>query len=888
MRIVVNGTARDVDVHPDETAVELVRDRLGLTGSKEVCGAGTCGACTMLVDGVAVAACLYPATSLEGRSVTTVEGLGSTLHPVQRAFMAEDALQCGFCTPGFVVQAAAFHDAWRKEHGKEEPTRTEVAAALAGHLCRCGAYPGIYSAVQKACKGEFDHEDPPYPRKDAREKVTGHATYTADVRLDGQLEGVILRSPHAHARVLKVSTDKARNLSGVKGVVNLMAGATRVRYVGQEIAGVAAIDRRTAEAACRLIEVEYEVLPASIGMEAAREKDAPLVYHWYSLHKASQSEFPVPPELWDGNVRGPFRLMSRHRRAARQEIEDARSAEEPGLVEETWTVSAQTHTAFEPHACVAQWHPPRRLTVHLSTQACAAMARDIADRFGLETKEVQVLCPYVGGGFGAKAELTMEAVAAIELARETRAPVRVALNRAEELSVGGFRPGAEIQVGLAPRRDGAPQALSMVAHNDGGVAIGGAVSSLCRLIYPGLDKELVDYDVATHGPPGKPFRGPGGPPAFWALEQAIDELAARKGEDPIAMRRQVDPEPLRHVLYDWIESQPAWQNRSTSQTRDGHIRRGVGVAAATWPYFVQPNSTVQVTAGPDGISVSTACQDIGTGSRTVLAHAVAEVLGLEPKGIDVHLGDSHLAYGPVSNGSRTTASIRPAAQEATALVRDALLVFATQEMGLRDVRAVPGGLRHTGGPLTWPEVLARVPYDRPFSATGQRPKDQGGYILPFSIRELRMGKGFPGSVHLAEVEVDVRLGKIRATKVWGGYAVGTLAAPELAHSQAKGGIVQGVGYALYEERVHDPNTGTILSAGMDDYRITGLGDAPEVELHFAPGGFDHVPGGGVGLGELSTLGVSASIGNAVFHATGFRPLDLPIRPDRVLAGLETK
>ena len=885
MRVVVNGEAHEVEAHPDETAVELVRDRIGLTGSKVVCGAGTCGACTMLVDGVPVAGCLFPATSLEGRTLKTVEGLGPDLHPIQRAFMAKDALQCGFCTPGFVVQAVAFHDAWRAENGAVEPKRDEVAAALAGHLCRCGAYPGIYAAVQAACAGQYDGEEPPFPRHDAREKVTGRAKYTVDVRLDGQLEGCILRSPHAHARVRHVDATKARALPGVKGVVDLLGSVKRIRYVGQEILAIAALDRRTAEAARNLIEVDYEVLPAAVGMAAARDAEAPHVYPWYGWNKASQSEFPVPPELWQGNVRGPFRLLSRHRLAARLEIDDARRKQEPGLVEETWITAGQSHTAFEPHACVARWEGARKLTVHLSTQACAAMARDIADRFGLETGNVQVLCPYVGGGFGGKAELMMEAVAAIKLAREVKAPVRVVLDRAEEMAVGGYRPGVEIELGLAPRRDGAPGALSMIAHSDGGVAIGAAVASLCRLLYPGLDKELVDYDVASHGAPAKPFRGPGGPPAYWALEQAVDELAARKGEDPIALRRRVDPEPLREALYRWIETLPAWRERTPHGIGNDHTRRGVGLAAGTWPYFVQPNSTVEVSAGPGGVVVASACQDIGTGSRTVLARAVADVLGIDARDIDVRLGDSRLAYGPVSNGSRTTASIRPAAQEAARKIRDKLVSFAAREFGLRDAAAAPGGVRHTGGRLPWLEVLARVPPDHPLSATGNRLKDTGGYLLPFSVRELSVGRGFPASVHLSEVEVDTRLGKVKVTRVWGGYAIGTLAAPELAQSQAYGGIIQGVGYSLYEERVIDPKTGAVLSAGLDDYRITGVGDAPEVEVHFAPGGFDHVQGGGVGLGELATLGVAASVGNAVFNATGFRPLELPIRPDRVLAGL---
>jgi xanthine dehydrogenase YagR molybdenum-binding subunit len=185
VRTEINGKGYGFEVRADEPAVEVIRDRAGLTGTKLVCGAGVCGACTVLLDGVPVVSCLLPAHALEGRSVRTVEGSGEELHPVQRAFMAHDALQCGFCTPGFVMEAMAFHDVWRRERGAAEPPREEVARALSGHLCRCGAYPGIYAAVRAACRGEFDEAEGVAHRREAREKVTGRAEYTVDVRYEG-------------------------------------------------------------------------------------------------------------------------------------------------------------------------------------------------------------------------------------------------------------------------------------------------------------------------------------------------------------------------------------------------------------------------------------------------------------------------------------------------------------------------------------------------------------------------------------------------------------------------------------------------------------------------------------------------------------------------------
>jgi aerobic-type carbon monoxide dehydrogenase small subunit (CoxS/CutS family) len=245
----VNGERREVDVRAEESAVEVLRDHLGLTGAKLVCGEGVCGACTVLLDGVAVASCLLPATALEGRVVTTVERFGPDLHPVQRAFIAHDALQCGYCTPGFVVEAIAFHDRWRRERGTEGPSREEVVQALAGHLCRCGAYPGIIAAVSDACAGRFDAGDPTAPRMEAPEKVTGRAVYATDVRHEGQLEGVILRSPHPHARVTSMDVAPALALPGVHAAVGLLDKDRVVRYRGRsrrwpQPAGRRAVRRR--------------------------------------------------------------------------------------------------------------------------------------------------------------------------------------------------------------------------------------------------------------------------------------------------------------------------------------------------------------------------------------------------------------------------------------------------------------------------------------------------------------------------------------------------------------------------------------------------------------------------------------------------------------------
>src|SRR3954454_23780343 len=201
----INGRLVPLPDDPDALLIDVVRDAQHLTGTKLVCGAGVCGACTVLVDGAPVVSCLMPARAAADKSITTVEGIGNgKLHPVQKAFMAHDALQCGFCTPGFIVEAAAFHDRWRAKAGTATPSRQEIGAALSGHLCRCGAYEGIFRAVAEACAGRFDGDEFVFPRVEAREKVTGLAKFTVDIRHDGQLEGVILRSRLAHAKIVEL------------------------------------------------------------------------------------------------------------------------------------------------------------------------------------------------------------------------------------------------------------------------------------------------------------------------------------------------------------------------------------------------------------------------------------------------------------------------------------------------------------------------------------------------------------------------------------------------------------------------------------------------------------------------------------------------------------
>lgn len=884
----INGRSAALPDDPDALLIDVVRDAQDLTGTKLVCGAGVCGACTVLVDGAPVVSCLMPARNAADRSVTTIEGIGAAkLHPVQKAFMAHDALQCGFCTPGFVVEAVAFHDRWRAAKGTAVPTREEIGVALSGHLCRCGAYDGIFRAVAAACSGQFDGDNFASPRVEARAKVTGAAKYTVDIRHDGQLEGVILRSPSAHARIGELDLAPARAMPGVGAVISLLGDDRMVRYVGQPIAAVAAKNRKTALAAMAAIKVASERLPSVIGLDAARKPGAPVVFDKSNRKKAANvSEGTGGPAPWNGNIRGPSGAFSQKAKKARGWVAEARAAGNPWLVEETFRTGTQSHACLEPHATVARFDG-EKLTVHASTQNVFHVMELLAKRYKLDHDKVQVIADHVGGGFGSKGALGIETTAAIDLAREAKAPVRIAYDRHEELSVTGYRPAAEMKIALLPSAEGALKALSLTAHADTGAATNSTLAALARLIYPAEAKELVDFDVISNLPPGAPFRGPGGPPMAFALEQAIDEAAIRMKVDPIALRKRWDPNPNRQRLYDWAASLDVWRNIKTPESQTGRYRRGVGVATGYWLYLWQPGSKISLAVESGHIVASCATQDIGQGSRTVIANTVAREFGLEPHEVEVRIGDSNLPEGPGAGGSRVTASVVPPTLLAVQKLKAAI-----------ESAAKRAPVKGSNAP--WRELLAASPN---LSVSAVRPEDDKrsdvrsplrdagiiGIIFSWVLRRfsnLAVGAGVPSSVQVIEVEVDTWLGHVRVLNIHTGIAVGKIAAPSLAHSQATGSVIQGLGYALYEARETDPRTGDVLTVGMEDYRIPGIADIPEIDVHFDEGGFDHVLGGSVGIGEVATVPTSPALANAIRNATGIRLTEIPIRPDRLIAALK--
>lgn len=848
----VNGTAVAIDVDGAEAAVDVIREQLGLTGTKLVCGGGVCGACTIQLDGEPVAGCLTPATALSGAQVTTVEGLadGVNLHPVQRAFAVHDGLQCGYCTPGFVTAASAFVDRWRRQHGDAEPARHVIADALAGNLCRCGAYEGMYRAVAAACRGEHD-EPGSAARVDAEAKVTGAAVYTTDVYPDNTLHGVIVRSPIAAADVGPTPSD------GGPWVIDLLGDHRSVTYAGQPIAAVAAETLTEARRLAAEFPIQLNPKPFVTDPEQAKAPDAPEVHAGKTArdHAPNAAEGAPLPARWKGNVRGPMSLPLRSRTAKRR-LSDARSSGDVGLVELTMGTSPQLHSALEPHCAVADWSNPDRLVVWASTQSVNLVHEELVAHYDLAPEAVEVNGDFVGGGFGAKVGLTADIKAAVELSRAAARPVRLILDRREELTATGNRPGSSSTISLLLDADGDNKAMVMEGDAHTGAARNGPFAMLAALMYGRSPRLTQDRDVLTNAPPGAAFRAPGGPTAAWVLESALDQAAHQVGLDPLEVRLTIDGNKNRRALYEWARDLEIWKTRPVTASADGRFRRGVGVAASNWLYLLDPATEVEVGYEDGRFTVCSATQDMGTGSKTVLARAVAEVFDVDPNNVEVRLGvaDGVTPHGPASAGSRTTPSIWSTAVEAAEKLKEQIGSNPTAAHNGMSVRAERAKDDRTLGPGTMPT-------------------------------SLKIGRGFSGALHLSEVEVDTLTGKTRVLSVRGGLAVGRIHSPVTARNQAEGSIIQGIGLALYEQQVIDPHTGVTLTSNLEDYRLPQLGDTPEMDFHFHEEGWDHVPGGGVGIGEVSTISQAASIGNAIFNATGWRPTHLPIRPDRVLEGL---
>jgi xanthine dehydrogenase YagR molybdenum-binding subunit len=724
----------------------------------------------------------------------------------------------------------------------------------------------------------------PTVRQNARAKVTGATRFTVDITLPGMLHARVLRSPLAHAMVRSIDTAAALAHPGVRAVLVIAhpedPATNTLRYVGAPVAAVAAVSMAAAEEALHLIRVDFKALPFVADMDSARQIDAPRVYEPALAPDGSPSGYPARRGLpLNGNVRGPAldRAGDLAQGFAQAEV----------IVEGEYRTHAQTHCCLEPHVIVADWREDG-LTVHISTQYTAGVRHELAEAFELPLSRVRVLVDGMGGGFGSKSTLGNYGRFAVALSRQAQAPVRLMLTRPEEQMDAGNRPATWQRLRLGARKDGSLTAVSLSSYGTAGVTLGAGVGNVAQTMYACANFEGAQYDVFIHAGPGCAMRGPGNTPGAWAMEQSIDELAERLALDPLALRDRIDESPVRREERRIGAQRIGWLQRHAPGADTGPLKRGMGMAQSLWGANVQLNSSCEVRVLRDGaVEVLSSVQDIGTGVGTVLAQVVAEVLGLAAADIHIRIGDTDFPAGPPSYGSRTTASITPPARTAAWQVLQTL--FRTAAPALQ---ATPAELAAQGGRifvrnapergLRFAQVAGLLRTDR-ISAVSSRSDDYGGFRR--RMGDAAIANQDLGGVQFAQVAVDTETGIIRVERVVAVQDCGRPINPRQIESQVQGGVIMGLSYALFEERIIDQHTGRMVNADLEQYKLAGARETPAIEVVVLENYQANSATDAYGIAEPSNIATAPAIANAVYNAIGVRLRTTPMTPATVLAAL---
>ena len=746
-------------------------------------------------------------------------------------------------------------------------------------------------------------------RVDAVPKVTGQARYTFDVRLPGMLYARIVSSTVPHARIKSIDTSAAEAYPGVKAVhiadrvlsiaqlrdpsVEANERYPLVRYNGQPIAAVAAVSMCAAKAAARLVRIEYERLPHVTALEAAMRDDAPVVFPGPTEQAATAGGGGAAPNLpQKGNLRGPARggLGGGGRGDVQQGF-----AQADCIVARDYRTQVQTHTPMETHGLVADWRD-EELTLYASTQFTLSVRDEAADVFGLPKEKIRVISEYTGGGFGAKFGIGNYGALAIHLSRKAGAPVRLMLDRREEHVSVGNRPSSLQRVKLGAKRDGTVTTLQVESFGTGGVAAGAGVGFCHTAMYSIPNVAVEHYDVFTDAGPCAAFRAPGQVQGIFALEQTLDELAHELGLDPLAVREKIDMNDTDDARARKAErrigaERAGWSQRRPPGTDQGPVKHGMGVAQSQWAYIVHGTTTCEVRIRGDGSVIAlTGAQDIGTGTRTVMAQTVAEELGLRAEDVDTRIGDSRYPAGAASGGSRVTSSITPAARNAAYLAARDLAARVAQSLGakpdeivFRDGRVFARGRPDSG--KTFLEAVKQANFDEIVHRADRR-EDYDGYRI--KLGDLHISRHGIGGVQFAQIAVDTETGVVKVERIVAVHDCGRPINPKLIESQIYGGVIQGVSYALYEERHLDPATGVQLNANIDQYKIVGSRETPAIEVHLIEQLGRQSSTDARGVAEPANVATAAAIANAFYNATGKRIRTLPMTPANVLAALSAK
>lgn len=938
MEFIVNGQHVSIEPESGEMLADVLRNKLGLTGTKIGCNESECGACTVLVDGEPVLSCTYPALKAAGKNVLTVEGLAEIgkrladqrngehekqnpnddLHPLQQAFISHGAVQCGFCIPGQLMTAYAL-----LEHNPD-PTEDEIRYALKDTLCRCAGYPTIMRAIQAAAKAirlQEAVEEPafasPSPshtvigraniRPDAVDKVTGKAIFTDDLKFEGMLFARVKRAGFPHGIVKKIDASNARALPGVAAVLTaedipgehyhglvdydwpvLVGIGERVRYVGDALAIVAAESQHIADQALDLISIEYESLPVVKDAVAASQPDAP------ALHEK-------------GN-------LLKHIKVRKGEV--GQGFEEADLtLEHVFNTAITDHAFLEPECSIARMDAEARMEIYVGSQIPYADREQVARALGWSGERVHIVGQIMGGGFGGKEDIAGQIHAAL-LAQRTGRPVKLLFDRHESLVVHPKRHATRIRVKMGAKTDGRLTAVETELYGDTGAYASLGEKVLTRATthssgpYEVPHARADCYAMYTNNPPAGAFRGFGVTQSAFAVESMIDMLAEALHLDPILVRQinalrvgsqtntgQVLTESVG--LHECIEKvswelhELAGETPFISREVDTapHLRRAWGFAVAyknTGLGGGAPDKAgAEVELYRDGtLEVRTSSAELGQGLVTVLQMIVAEEFNCSPQQVKVLVMDTDLAPdGGPTTASRQTYVSGNAALYAARTLRQAIVATLAERFDCspEEIRFEEGLARIKGRAVTSGEVVQWMQNE------GRQPRAFYEYWAPVT---KPLGEG--GDMHFAyafaaqaaEVEVNTRTGEVRVLRVIAAHDVGKALNPLGLQGQVEGGIMMGIGNALIENFIMED--GMIFSDRMARYRIPTIGHTPEIYSIVVEHPTQAGPYGAKGIGEIVSIPTTPAITNAIYNAVGVRIDRLPVDQEEIVRQLALK
>jgi len=771
-------------------------------------------------------------------------------------------------------------------------------------------------------------------RVDSPDKVSGRARYTYDTKRPGMLYGKVLRAPYAHCQVVSIDTSAAEKMPGVKGIQIIQKAGTNIHWAGDDVVLVAAVDEGTAEDALRAIKVKFQKQahlvsdaepPAGVG-----ESQGPLsmdeigdmldnqvperqivqqIGQYGISFKITEDDVKeakeegVPDAIIEAAQKATVhpeaagKPKSNYQKAAVQTTGDVDKAfsEAEVVSEGLYGAPVIVHCCLESHGSISEWPDPEHLFVHMSTQGVSGIPGQMAEPLKMDAANVRVHQDHVGGGFGSKFGPDRWGVATAEVSKKVGGkPVRYMLERDAELKVAGARPSAFARVKVGAKKDGSLVAWQSKSWGTGGPSGGGMppIPYVFRIPVQRKEHTAIRNNIG----PARAWRAPNHPQAAVITMCALDDLAAKLNMDPVEfLRKNLDlvstnPNDPRSRMYaeeftiasDLMDWKSKWHPRG--QSMEGHIARGVGTSMHTWGGRGHA-SDCDLSIHPDGsVDIKMGTQDIGTGTRTTIAVVAADALGLPANAIKLYIGDTLYPPSGGSGGSTTPGGVSSSTRRAVVDARDALFAKVAPALNAKpeDLEAKNGVIRVKGDAsrsLAWKEACARI---------GATPITAHGHNDAIAAKNHPdLTNSGVGGVQMAEVEVDTETGIVKVKKMVAVQDCGLVIDQRLAESSVMGGLIMGISYALFEEKVMDPATGIMLNADMEFYRLAGLNDIPELVVHMMTGkGYDER--GVIGLGEPPVISGGASISNAVANAIGVRVPFLPLTPDKVLAALNQK